>query len=58
MRNRADGGVELEVEGPAGKVAELMAFVSEGPDGAVVGNIEEMQVSDAAALPLPFTIER
>lgn len=59
VRNRVDGAVELEVEGAADAVAELMGFVAEGPDGAVVGAIEDVQLSDTAPeLPDPFTIER
>ena len=59
VRNRTDGMVELEVEGPAEKVAELMTFVAEGPDGAVVAAVEDVQLSEPAReLPEPFTIER
>lgn len=59
VRNRVDGMVELEVEGAAEKVAELMAFVGEGPDGAVVAAVDDVPLSDPASpLPDPFTIER
>ena len=59
VRNRPDGMVELEVEGPPEKVAELMTYVAEGPDGAVVAAVEDVQLSAAtASLPAPFTIER
>lgn len=59
VRNLPDGMVELEVEGAPEKVAELMAHVAEGPDGAVVAGVEDVQIS-ATADPLPetFTIER
>jgi acylphosphatase len=59
VRNRVDGMVELEVEGPAEGVAELLGFVAEGPDGAVVAAVDEVQLSEpGSALPDPFTIER
>lgn len=59
VKNRIDGAVELEVEGPPDRVAELMTFVGEGPDGAVVGAIEEVQLSpEDGPLPEPFTIAR
>jgi acylphosphatase len=59
VKNLPDGMVELEVEGPAERVAELMTLVGEGPDGAVVAGVDEVQIT-AAAPPLPetFTIER
>ncbi len=59
VRNRIDGSVELEVEGDPNKVAELMTYVAEGPDGAVVGAVEDIPLSDpATALPETFSIER
>ena len=59
VRNRTDGMVELEVEGATDRVAELMTFVGEGPDGAVVAAVEDVQLSEPAAdLPDPFMIER
>ena len=59
VRNRVDGMVELEVEGPPERVTELMAFVAEGPDGAVVAAVDEVQLSETGSpLPEPFTIER
>lgn len=59
VKNRIDGMVELEVEGPAEKVAELLSFVAEGPDGAVVAAVDDVHLSDSpATLPDPFTIER
>ena len=59
VKNLPDGMVELEVEGAAEKVAELMALVADGPDGAVVAGLDDVQISEPA-MPLPdtFTIER
>jgi hypothetical protein len=51
--------VELEVEGAPEKVAELMALVAEGPDGAVVAGLDEVEISEpVSALPETFSIER
>ena len=59
VKNLADGMVELEVEGSPEKVAELMALVAEGPDGAVVAGLDEVQIPESAgSLPETFTIER
>jgi acylphosphatase len=59
VRNLPDGMVELEVEGSDEKVAELLGHVAEGPDGAVVAAVEDVQLSSLPApLPNPFTIER
>jgi acylphosphatase len=59
VKNLADGMVELEVEGAAENVAELMAHVAEGPDGAVVASVDDVQISaPALSLPETFTIER
>jgi acylphosphatase len=59
VKNRLDGMVELEVEGSPDRVAELMAFVAEGPDGAVVAGVDDVQISEPAPpLPETFTIER
>jgi acylphosphatase len=57
VKNLPDGMVELEVEGPADRVAELMAYVAEGPDGAVVASVDDVQISEAP-LPETFTIAR
>jgi acylphosphatase len=59
VKNLPDGMVELEVEGAPEKVAELLSLVAEGPDGAVVAGVDDVQISDAPQpLPETFTIER
>jgi acylphosphatase len=58
VRNLPDGMVELEVEGPPDRVRELMAHVVEGPDGAVVAGVDEVEISGPTPLPDPFTIQR
>jgi acylphosphatase len=58
VKNRPDGMVELEVEGPDAKVQELMTFVADGPDGAVVAVVDDRPIMEPVELPNPFTIER
>ena len=61
VKNLPDGMVELEVEGSPAGVAELMGFVAEGPDGAVVAGVDEVREltsNFAESLPQPFTIIR
>jgi acylphosphatase len=58
VKNLPDGMVELEVEGPTERVVELMTLVAEGPDGAVVSGIDDVQTSSPSPLPETFAIER
>ena len=57
VRNRGDGGVEVEAEGPAAAIRELRATIARGPLGAVVASVDELEVT-ADALPAPFAILR
>jgi acylphosphatase len=57
VRNRPDGGVELEAEGPVAALDAFRAAIALGPDGAVVASIEQVAVS-GEALTQPFTIIR
>jgi acylphosphatase len=41
VRNRPDGTVEIEAEGGAGAVDQLVAAVRRGPTGARVEHVEE-----------------
>ena len=41
VRNQPDGTVEVEAEGGAGALAELVATVRRGPPGARVEHVEE-----------------
>lgn len=45
VRNRFDGTVEAEVEGDEASVAAMVAWLAEGPPGAIVHRTE---VSEAA----------
>jgi acylphosphatase len=55
--NRADGGVEVEAEGPAPAIESLRVALAKGPDGAVVTTLEELPPT-SEVLPRPFTILR
>ena len=46
VRNRLDGSVEAEVQGPAAAVDALIAAAWRGPAGSVVSGV---QVSDSSA---------
>lgn len=39
VRNRGDGSVELTAEGTSGAIAQLLAAVEAGPDGAWVSGV-------------------
>lgn len=47
VKNRGDGGVELEAEGPDDKVAALIRWCHEGPPAAKVSrvDVEELAVA-------------
>ena len=57
VRNRPDGAVEIEAEGPIATLESFRKLVVQGPDGAVVTSVDEVEVS-ADALAQPFTIIR
>jgi len=40
VRNQADGSVQLEVQGPAGKVAEMEAWCRRGPSLSKVSHVD------------------
>ena len=45
VRNRADGSVELEVEGPDERVAALLAWCEQGPPSARVAQVAVEEIS-------------
>jgi acylphosphatase len=55
VRNRADGRVEVEVEGPAGTVTRFREVLARGPEMAIVRTVEEAPPGEAA-LPADFRI--
>lgn len=48
VRNRYDGSVELEAQGPDERVAELLAWCAHGPPSARVSHVatEELALAD------------
>jgi acylphosphatase len=57
VRNRQDGAVEIEAEGPPAVLQSFRKLVVRGPQGAAVTSVDEVEVS-AEALAQPFTIIR
>jgi acylphosphatase len=47
VRNRADGAVELEAEGPAAQVERLIEWCGRGPPGARVSAVEVEWMSES-----------
>ena len=45
MRNRADGTVEVEVEGTPEAVGQLLAWLEDGPTGADVSRVEVQELA-------------
>lgn len=45
VRNRRDGTVEAELEGPAERVDEVLAWMAEGPPGADVTGAEVRDIA-------------
>ena len=59
VRNRPDGGVEIEVSRDDGSAySAFLETIREGPPGARVDQVQEEASSDAESLPQPFTIIR
>ena len=57
VRNRPDGGVEVSADGDQATLDRFRARLREGPPGAVVINLEELDFT-MEQLPNPFTILR
>ena len=49
VRNRADGSVELEVEGVVERVAALLAWCAHGPPDAHVARVDTTDVEPTGA---------
>ena len=47
VRNRVDGSVELEVEGPDERVAALLAWCEHGPPSARVAGVAVEELAPA-----------
>ncbi|HVX38968.1 MAG TPA: acylphosphatase [Gemmatimonadaceae bacterium] len=57
VRNHADGSVEVAAEGPADAIHALRARLMEGPPGASVAGLEELEPVSTER-DQPFTILR
>lgn len=57
VRNRADGAVELEAQGPEDAVAALLAWCAEGPSAARVDHVATEDLAPAAG-EMSFTVRR
>lgn len=57
VRNRDDGGVEVQAGGSPTALAALRALLYEGPPGALVERVDELTPS-LDPLPAPFQILR
>ena len=49
VRNRGDGAVEAEFEGPPGAVARLVSWCHEGPPRAQVAGVEVSEIEPVGA---------
>jgi len=57
VRNRPDGAVEVTAEGPAVAIDRLRAALAEGPPGASVTAVDDVE-PPAGPLDATFTIRR
>jgi acylphosphatase len=51
VRNRSDGTVELEAEGPEDRIAALLAWCQEGPPAARVDGVAVADLAPTGAEP-------
>jgi acylphosphatase len=58
VRNRADGAVEIAVEGDDAAVEQFLRQVQRGPSGAVVEQVRHLPTGGLEPLTRPFAILR
>lgn len=56
VRNRADGRVEIAVEGDEPLLEQFLRQVARGPNGAVVERVRHLSTAELESLPRPFAI--
>lgn len=56
VRNLADGKVELVAQGDEVSLEELAEWLWQGPDMAVVTQVEASDCNDTSARPSPFAV--
>jgi acylphosphatase len=57
VRNRSDGSVELEAEGPDDRIATFLAWCHQGPPAARVANVAVEECTPTGADPM-FAVTR
>ncbi|HEX9105682.1 MAG TPA: acylphosphatase [Longimicrobiales bacterium] len=55
VQNERDGSVEVEVEGPAMDLEQFRELLEQGPPGATVDRVQEVEPT-RGPLPTPFSI--
>jgi acylphosphatase len=58
VRNRIDGSVEVEAEGPAEALETFLSFLRRGPLGAHVDAVEAQWLPPQGGGPQPFEVRR
>jgi acylphosphatase len=58
VRNRADGTVEVEAEGPVAALETFLSFLQRGPLGAHVDAVEAQWLAPQGGGPHPFEVRR
>jgi acylphosphatase len=58
VRNRVDGTVEVEAEGPAAALETFLSFLQRGPLGAHVDAVEAQWLPPQGGGPHPFEVRR
>jgi acylphosphatase len=58
VRNRADGSVEVEAEGPREALEMFLSFLQRGPLGAHVEAVDAEWLAPRGGAPLPFEVRR
>ena len=56
VRNKADGSVEVMVEGTTAAIDGLIEMLRAGPPGATVSDVRRVPSDVTGALPHPFTV--
>ena len=55
VRNMADGSVEVECEGESGKIDQFIRFLSKGPTGSYIRNVDKRKITPKGYI--RFTVE-
>ncbi len=58
VRNCADGSVEAAASGPDEAIAQFLALLRRGPDGARVDDVIHLPSEELSGLEQPFSVHR